>query len=94
MTKYPVVIAYDVSCNRRRRKVAQILKGWRLEGQYSVVESYVTHKEASELMIQLSELIDPTTDSVLMGRLHDIETTRGMAIGQPAFQQFGMIRVH
>lgn len=69
MRRKPVVISYDVSSDKRRRRMLRILKQWRLDGQYSVCECSLTRTEAGELFLQLVELLDPETDSLLLAWL-------------------------
>lgn len=37
--EFPYVFAYDICCDRRRRRVLKCLKQWRVDGQYSIHES-------------------------------------------------------
>ncbi|MFD2230682.1 CRISPR-associated endonuclease Cas2 [Alkalimarinus sediminis] len=60
------VIAYDISLNRKRAKVHQILKDWRIDGQKSVAECFLTQKQADELCAQLLEHIDEKTDRLAL----------------------------
>lgn len=69
MRRNPAVIAYDISCNKRRRRVYRCLLAWQLDCQYSVFECNLTQKEAEELFIQLTNLIDETKDSLLLAWL-------------------------
>ncbi|NJK64957.1 MAG: CRISPR-associated endonuclease Cas2, partial [Synechococcaceae cyanobacterium SM2_3_1] len=38
------VIAYDISCDRRRRKVSEVLEGYGKRAQYSVFECVISEK--------------------------------------------------
>lgn len=69
MKRKPAVIAYDISCNKRRRKVYRCLLAWQLDCQYSVFECLLTEREAEELFIQLTALIDEEEDSLLLAWL-------------------------
>lgn len=60
------IIAYDITSNRRRSRVLRVLKRWRLGGQKSVHECNLSHAEATELYLQLHELIDPACDRLLL----------------------------
>jgi CRISPR-associated protein Cas2 len=66
MARKPAVIAYDIRCDRRRRRVARCLQRWRLDGQYSVFECNLTQTEANELFLQLVDLIDEDEDALLL----------------------------
>ncbi len=37
--RYPAIVAYDISDNRRRQQVFRVLKDWRIEGQKSVARA-------------------------------------------------------
>lgn len=69
MKRFPAIISYDISCDKSRRKVARILQAWRIDGQYSVAECLLTYKEANELLLQLTEYIDESTDALLLAWL-------------------------
>jgi CRISPR-associated protein Cas2 len=66
MSRKPVVIAYDIVSNKRRRRVARCLKTWRLDGQFSLFECRLTETEAQELFLQIIDLIDTETDHLLL----------------------------
>jgi CRISPR-associated protein Cas2 len=66
MSRKPAVIAYDIRCDKRRRRVARCLKRWRLDGQYSVFECRLTEAEAGELFLQLIDQIEPNEDALLL----------------------------
>ena len=63
---HPAVVAYDIRCNRRRRRVYRILSDWRLDAQKSVVETRLSVALADELFLQLGEEIDPETDRLAL----------------------------
>ena len=65
MRRKPAVIAYDISSNKRRRRVRRCLMAWRLDSQYSVFECRLTIQEAEELLLQLCKEIAPEQDSLL-----------------------------
>jgi len=62
----PIVIAYDISKNKIRARVRNILKEWNLSNQKSVYECRLTRPQAEELFLQLSHEIEPDTDNILM----------------------------
>lgn len=66
MKRYKAVIAYDISEDARRRRVHRCLKKWGLDAQYSLFECQLGSREAEELFLQLSDLLDETTDSLLL----------------------------
>jgi CRISPR-associated protein Cas2 len=66
MPRKPAVIAYDITCDKRRRQAARCLKQWRLDGQYSLTETTLTQREAEELFLQLADIIDTDRDCLLL----------------------------
>ena len=65
----PYVVAFDISRRKTRDRVRKILKDWRIGGQKSVYECWLTPSQAEDLFIQLGEKIDTSTDNLLMVRL-------------------------
>lgn len=66
MKRRPAVIAYDISADRRRRQVHRRLQAWKLDSQYSVFECQLSSFEAKELFMQITEIIDPETDKLML----------------------------
>jgi CRISPR-associated protein Cas2 len=60
-----LIIGYDISDNKARNRVFQILKQWRMDGQKSVHVCRMTRTKADELFLKIGCLIDPKTDSLL-----------------------------
>ena len=69
MPRKPAIIAYDIVSDRRRRRVQRCLETWRLDGQYSVFECRLDWREAEELFLQLTALIDTDSDRLLLAWL-------------------------
>lgn len=69
MKRKSAIIAYDISCNKRRRSVFRCLQAWSLDSQYSLFECQLTQSEAQELFIQLSTLINEDEDTLLLAWL-------------------------
>ncbi|KPA15874.1 CRISPR-associated protein Cas2 [Candidatus Magnetomorum sp. HK-1] len=65
----PIVVAYDISDNKARRKVFKILKSWRIDGQKSVHECRLSNYQAEELFLQISDPINQSTDRLMMAWL-------------------------
>lgn len=87
MKRKSAVIAYDISCNKRRGKVFKCLKKWRLDGQYSLFECLLSDKEAEELFLQLSALIDESEDALMLAWLDNIQQARAVTeSGRVGFQ--------
>jgi len=69
MASREVIIAYDIVCDKRRRKIHRCLRTWRLDSQYSVFECRLSAQEAEELFLQLQALMDEETDRLLLAWL-------------------------
>lgn len=69
MKRKAAIIAYDIACNKRRRRVFRCLQSWSLDSQYSLFECKLTRREAEELFIQLSGLINEQEDTLLLAWL-------------------------
>ncbi len=78
MRRRSALIAYDIASNRRRRQVHRRLQAWRLDSQYSVFECRLTLREAEELLLQLTELIDPRRDKLLFAWLDERREARAL----------------
>lgn len=66
MKRRKVIIAYDITSNKRRRKAFKCLSSWKLDSQYSVFECLLTAREAEELFLTLSDIIDDRTDKLML----------------------------
>lgn len=76
MKRHAAIIAYDIVSNQRRRQVFRCLQAWKLDAQYSVFECQLGQREAEELFIQLTELIDEQEDSLLLAWLDNSREPR------------------
>lgn len=64
MSKTLYVVAYDVVCDRRRRKVAELLEGYGQRVQYSVFECLLGEAKLGELKRRLRKRVRLDEDSV------------------------------
>ena len=60
------IIAYDIVKNKKRNKVAEILKDYGIRIQKSVFECRLNDADLNLLTKELSETIDKKTDSILI----------------------------
>ena len=87
MRRKAAVIAYDIQSNKRRCKLFRILKLWKLDAQYSVFECRLTQVEAEELFLQLTNLLDEKTDSLLLAWLDMSRDSEGLtSCSRPGFK--------
>jgi CRISPR-associated protein Cas2 len=66
MSRSLYIIAYDIGCNKARRKVAQALQNWRMDGQRSLAECWLSPAEFACLWAQLMTHIDEEHDHILV----------------------------
>lgn len=59
------LITYDVAKNKRRKKVSDLLLEYGVRIQYSVFECDLEERDVFLLERKLTDLIDPSSDSVL-----------------------------
>ena len=58
------VISYDVPCDRRRKKISNLLEGYGERVQYSVFECILTLKKLEELRVKLRKHFQEESDSI------------------------------
>ena len=58
------LVCYDVSCPRRLRQVHQFLLGFKIGGQKSFFECWLTQYELRSVRKRLAQLIDQAEDRV------------------------------
>ena len=58
------VIVYDITCDKRRKKVSDLLEGYGQRVQYSVFECILNQTKYSELQKRLRKQIKSSEDSV------------------------------
>ncbi|WP_460177479.1 CRISPR-associated endonuclease Cas2 [Thermodesulfovibrio hydrogeniphilus] len=64
MSKTFYIIAYDISDHQRLAKVSNFLKGYRIGGQKSVYECFLTEGELKFVTSKLRRLIHPGFDRI------------------------------
>jgi CRISPR-associated protein Cas2 len=58
-------ICYDISNNKKRRKVAELLSDYGVRVQYSVFRGELKKKDVKSLLTKCEKMIDVKTDSVM-----------------------------
>ena len=58
------VVAYDIPCNKRRKKVSDLLEGYGSRVQYSVFECVLPVTKYEQLRQRLKKLVKLQEDSV------------------------------
>lgn len=60
------IIAYDIQQNKVRKRVFNMLAEWAFNSQKSVHEAHVSTRAATELYVEICEMLNPDTDSLMM----------------------------
>lgn len=76
--KRTAIIAYDIIDNKKRRQVFRCLQQWKLSSQYSVFECLLNQKQADEILLQLTEIIDLQQDKLLFVWLDNHRTAQAL----------------
>lgn len=64
MARTLYLVAYDISAPRRLARACRYFKSWRVAGQKSVPEIWVTPAELQTIRTDLDQLIDPQSDRI------------------------------
>ena len=64
MSKQFIVVVYDISNDRRRVKLHNLLKNYGTPVQYSVFECYLKEKQVVEMKKRVIKLIKEKVDSI------------------------------
>lgn len=88
MTMLLYLITYDIPCNKRRKKVSDLLEGYGQRVQYSVFECLLSAGKYRELQKRLRPRVRPEEDSIrfypLSGHtLGQVEVWGGVPVVQP-----------
>ena len=82
MKRYFTVIAYDITSDKARDKVAKLLLNYGQRVNYSVFECAITAKQQALLVAKLQGLIEPKTDCVLFYRVCQACFPHSLRIGK------------
>jgi CRISPR-associated protein Cas2 len=58
------IIVYDIPCDKRRKKIADLLEGYGQRVQYSVFECILTYQKYQELQRRLHKQVNLSEDSI------------------------------
>ncbi|MBW4422270.1 MAG: CRISPR-associated endonuclease Cas2 [Myxacorys californica WJT36-NPBG1] len=88
------VVAYDIPCQKRRTKVANVLSAYGQRVQYSVFECVLSRQQFRELRARLQHVVKLPEDSVRMYPLsrHTVEQVEVWG-GVPLTERQGSIVV-
>jgi CRISPR-associated protein Cas2 len=82
------LVTYDISCNKRRKKVSDLLEGYGQRVQYSVFECVLPADKFDELRQRLKPRVDQSEDSVRFyplsrHTLNQVEVWGNLPVTQP-----------
>jgi CRISPR-associated protein Cas2 len=82
------VVTYDIPCDKRRKKVSDLLEGYGKRVQYSVFECVLNQSKYDELRQRLSKKVNIEEDSVRFypvssHTLSQVETWGGSPVTPP-----------
>lgn len=81
------VVAYDMSSDRRRTRVHQILSGFGRWTQYSLFECHLTDKQLVALQHRLDQHLKPDEDSVRFYHICEACLRKVETVGGPKPQE-------
>jgi CRISPR-associated protein Cas2 len=81
------IIAYDIPCDRRRKKIADLLEGYGKRVQYSVFECCLEPEKYDELRKRLRKRYKIAEDSVRFYPLSQHTLTQVEIWGEPPLTQ-------
>lgn len=89
------LVTYDICCNKRRRKVAELLEGYGRRVQYSVFECAMSPRKYQELRRRLRPRVKLEEDSVRFYPLsgHTLEQVEAWGAGPSVTQEPGSMIV-
>jgi len=77
-----VVVSYDVTDDKRRRKVMKAMEGFGQRVQYSVFECHLEPRDIARMHQKLRKLINLREDDIRFYLLCDACAPRTMALGK------------
>jgi CRISPR-associated protein Cas2 len=87
------IIAYDIPCDKRRKKVSDLLEGYGRRVQYSVFECQLTTDKYNKLFRNMKKLINIEEDSLRFYPLsrHTLLQVEILGVGPPVIESPGSV---
>lgn len=82
-----LIIAYDTPCDKRRAKIARILKGFGERRQYSLFEARLTREQWAHLKGRLEQIVDKREDILAVYFLPPEAVGRAWRIGHQGIRR-------
>jgi len=83
MKRVLYLIGYDVADAKRLVKVRQYLSAYRVGGQKSLFECWLTDGEYEKVNATLRDLIDPAEDNIFIARLDPRQKIQLYGVAKP-----------
>ena len=77
-----LVVAYDISDNKRRQKIAKTLEKYGIRSNFSVFECVLTESQVKTLQNRLNKIANPHLDCILYYYLCKLCVEKREAFGQ------------
>lgn len=79
------LIVYDIPCNKRRKKIADLLEGYGTRVQYSVFECVLQKQQYKQLCSRLHKKMNLEKDNIRIYPLsgHTLEQVKTWGVGLP-----------
>ncbi|MFT5815090.1 MAG: CRISPR-associated protein Cas2 [Psychroserpens sp.] len=81
MRKKLYICCYDISCNKRRKKVLTAVQKQQVGGQYSAYECYLTLGQKIQFEKHLNSLVDEC-DTVKLQIIHDVSNIIALGVAR------------
>ena len=89
-----IVVSYDISDDKRRRKIAQIMEGYGYRVQYSVFECELSRQKLAELRRRLKPLVDKAKmESVRFYPLTGDAAAKVSVLGHDMARAMGVVEI-
>lgn len=88
MTRGVYLIAYDIRDPRRLARVHRYLLGYKVGGQKSVYECWLTPAELARVRADLEDLMDLAADRIHILQLDPRMRVRGFGVARPALEGY------
>jgi CRISPR-associated protein Cas2 len=83
------IVCYDITNDKRRRKVVDIMESYGQRAQYSVFECDITDRQQMSLRAKLKQVIDEDEDDVRFYPLNQADLQRVKTLGKQARLHIG-----
>lgn len=89
------IVMYDIPCNKRRKRVSDLLVGYGKRVQYSVFECLLSAQKYDELRHRLRQRVDFTQDNLRFYPLsgHTVAQVETWGVGLPVTEIPGSVVV-